>query len=220
MAKKIGISPDLLSKYKLGEAFPSIETLIYICHVYNMEIYSFLFKPLTEFDINMINLSKEYNSHIFRGKFFIYLLENPNKIKEFSVNFADKNIFILRDKTNKSKECFCSNFIYAKNSTSFNILSEEFGNIHVIFLSDSSKTRRNLGGIAAAYFFNESVTFNKMLFSKFKIDTKLYHYDLISMLSLNTNCKKVKFQLTKNDIEICNSFLEKVYNKRNCRTKK
>jgi len=33
LAKKIGISQDLLSKYKSGEAFPSIETLIYICQV-------------------------------------------------------------------------------------------------------------------------------------------------------------------------------------------
>lgn len=212
LAEKMGISPDLLSKYKLGEAFPSIETLIYTCHIYNLDIYSFLFNPLTELDIKRIHLSKEYNSHIFRCKHFVYYLESRNNIKEFSLNFGDKNIFLLKDENNNLKECFCSHFIYSKNSTSFNILSEELGNVHVIFLLNTPKPQKHLGGIAAAYFFNENIHFNKMLFSKFKINTELYHSDLLSILDLDSNYKKNGIELTKKDIEISNNFLEKIYN--------
>ena len=51
LAKKICISEDLLSKYKTGDAFPSIETLVYICEVYNISIDKLVSHPLTSIDI-------------------------------------------------------------------------------------------------------------------------------------------------------------------------
>lgn len=46
LAGKIGISEDLLSKYKSGDAFPSIETLLYISEVYNITIEKLISMPL------------------------------------------------------------------------------------------------------------------------------------------------------------------------------
>jgi transcriptional regulator with XRE-family HTH domain len=67
LAKKICISEDLLSKYKSAEAFPSIETLIYICEVYNLSMDKLIGMPLSLSDIRDLEYNKEteFNPELF-----------------------------------------------------------------------------------------------------------------------------------------------------------
>lgn len=74
MAGKIGISEDLLSKYKSGDAFPSIETLLYISEVYNITIEKLISIPLTAEDIENLENNNEIGSYIFEEKYYVYFL--------------------------------------------------------------------------------------------------------------------------------------------------
>lgn len=74
LAGKIGISEDLLSKYKSGDAFPSIETLLYISEVYNITIEKLISMPLTAEDIENLENNNEIGSDIFEEKYYVYFL--------------------------------------------------------------------------------------------------------------------------------------------------
>jgi transcriptional regulator with XRE-family HTH domain len=74
LASKIGVSEDLLSKYKSSEAFPSIETLIYICQVYNISLDKSIGTTLSISDFEKLMDKQETDVCIFEEKYYVYFL--------------------------------------------------------------------------------------------------------------------------------------------------
>ena len=119
LANKIGISEDLLSKYKSGDAFPSIETLLYICEVYNIGIEKLISIPLTAADIENLENNNELEFNIFEDKYYVYFLVT-NIAKEGSLHEG-----IVEIKNNNVTFKICSNDKVIKHFTGQYTISDK-----------------------------------------------------------------------------------------------
>lgn len=219
LAKKIGISEDLLSKYKSGEAFPSIETLIYICKVYSINISKFISEPLTTLDIEGIE-SRASNSglqlSVFEETYYVYfLVTNIRKegaihegIIEINENVA---LFKILSKGRVVKS-FNGHFIISDKLISFELRSSEDGNVYINMFKPNVNKNKYVGGLAMLLLpsdANSKPCCQKIIFSKIRIDRELYYNNLKEILNFYTDENAVgNIKISQAEDELTYNFIE------------
>lgn len=190
LAKKIGVSEDLLSKYKSGEAFPSIETLIYICRVYNISLDKFLSRELKAVDIEILENNKELNDEIFEEKYYTYfLVTNIGKegaIQEGRITFNhDEVTFEILGK-GKVVKSFKGKYKISEKLIFFNLQSGHDGIAYINMIKPNLNKNKYIGGIALMMLpsdANSKPCVQKILISKKSINREEYKYELREFLS-------------------------------------
>lgn len=190
LAKKIGVSEDLLSKYKSGEAFPSIETLIYISEVYDISISKLINTPLTATDIDNLENYKDEECNFFEKKYYVYfLVTNISKegaIHEGVIEISGNNVAfkILYNDT------IVKNFIGSYDSSDkliyFSLHSAEDGNAYINMSRPNVNKNKYVGGLAMLLLgsdANSKPCAQKILFSKVRLDRELYYDKLSGLLN-------------------------------------
>lgn len=192
LANKIGISEDLLSKYKSGDAFPSIETLLYICEVYNMGIEKLISIPLTAADIENLENNNEIEINIFEERYYVYFLVT-NIAKEGSIHEG-----IMEIKNNNVNFRICSHDKILKSFTGyysisdkiifFDLQSQSDGITYINMIKPNVNKNKYVGGLAMMLLpsdANSKPCVQKILFSKIKLDRNEYYNNLKEILSFS-----------------------------------
>ncbi|MGG5460918.1 helix-turn-helix domain-containing protein [Clostridium sp. B9] len=190
LAKKIGVSEDLLSKYKSGEAFPSIETLIYICKVYDISLEQLLNRTLTAIDIENLENNNGLNDEIFEEKYYTYfLVTNIGKegaIHEGRITFNGEEVsFNIFAKGNVVKS-FNGKYKTSEKLIFFNLQSGHDGIAYINMIKPNLNKNRYIGGIALMMLpsdANSKPCVQKILISKKQIDREEYKDELRKFLS-------------------------------------
>lgn len=214
LARKIGISEDLLSKYKSGAAFPSIETLLYISEIYNIKLNDFLTKPLNINDFT--STEDSIDDSIFEENYYAYfLVTNIGKegsIHEGALSFKENrvNFKIMKDK-NILKSF---NGVYHKTGRiiSIELTSSEDGNAYINMIKPSLNKKKYVGGFALLMLpsdANSKPCCQKIIISKYKIDRSDYSSELLHFLKFhNEKCEADSMKLSVSDDEIIYNFLQ------------
>ncbi len=213
LAKKIGISQDLLSKYKSGEAFPSIETLIYICQVYNINLNKFLTIPLTSLDIHKLESKHSLYEVIFENKYYVYFFVT-NMIKEGAlhegvIEFSRDEVTFKILSDDVVVKCFSGEYFIDDKLVSFNFHSINDGNAYISMIKPNVNINKYSGGLAMLSLpsdANSKPCCQKLLFSKTRINRELYYDKLKSLLSFHVDSNSF------GNIKISLSEDEKAYN--------
>lgn len=189
-AKKIGISEDLLSKYKSGGAFPSIETLIYISEVYGISIDKLIGTPLSIVELENIENNRTAELNAFEEKYYVYFL---------ATNIAREGVIhegVVEICNNDVKFDIFSNVEMVKSFTGicnvsdklifFNLQSPSDGTAYISMLRPNVNKYRYVGGLAMLMLpsdANSKPCAQKVLFSKVRIDRELHYDNLRKMLN-------------------------------------
>ena len=192
LANKIGISEDLLSKYKSGDAFPSIETLLYICEVYNIRIEKLISIPLTMGDVENLENNNELEFNIFEEKYYVYFLVT-NIAKEGSLH---EGIFEIKSGNVSFKICsndkviknFLGQYTISNKIIFFNLQSSNDGITYMNMIKPNVNKNKYVGGLAMMMLpsdANSKPCVQKILFSKIKLDRDVYYNDLKEILSFS-----------------------------------
>ncbi|MDY5911601.1 MAG: helix-turn-helix transcriptional regulator [Inconstantimicrobium porci] len=214
LAKKIGISEDLLSKYKSGAAFPSIETLLYISEIYNIKLNDFLTKPLSINDFSSDN--NDPDNSIFEDKYYAYfLVTNIGKkgvIHEGTLSFDENRVnFKILKNTNILKS-FDGLYHKTGRIISIELKSNEDGNAYINMIKPSLNKKKYVGGIALLMLpsdANSKPCCQKIIISKYKINRSDYNSDLLDFLKFhNKNYEADSMKLSVSDDEIIYNFLQ------------
>lgn len=196
LAKKIGISEDLLSKYKAGETFPTIETLIYICRVYNLDINNFISVPLDFIDIDRIENDEISFVDIFEKTYYVYFFVT-NSIKEGTIH---EGIVEIRDRNASFKiltgESVVKQFNGTYNNSNklifFNLFSKADGNAIINMIRPNINKSKYVGGVSMLLLSsdaNSKPCSQKIIFSKVRIDRELHYEKLKEILNFNIDGK-------------------------------
>ena len=214
LAKKIGISEDLLSKYKSGAAFPSIETLLYISEIYNIKLNDFLTKPLSINDFSSDN--NDPDNSIFEDKYYAYFLvtnigkKGVNHEGTLSFDENRENSKILKN-TNILKS-FDGLYHKTGRIISIELKSNEDGNAYINMIKPSLNKKKYVGGIALLMLpsdANSKPCCQKIIISKYKINRSDYNSDLLDFLKFhNKNYEADSMKLSVSDDEIIYNFLQ------------
>lgn len=194
LANKIGISEDLLSKYKSGDAFPSIETLLYICEVYNLEIGKLIATPLSAADIETLENDNEIEQNIFEERYFVYFfvtnIAREGAIHEGIVEIHGENVSFKICSNNNVIKCFAGKYIISDKIIFFNLHSPSDGNAYINMIKPNVNKNKYVGGVAMMMLpsdANSKPCVQKILFSKMKLDRDKYYTNLKEILSFNTD---------------------------------
>lgn len=196
LAKKIGVSEDLLSKYKSGEAFPTIETLIYICKVYNLNLNNFLNIPLDSMDIARIESLEGSITDLFEKSYYVYFfVTNSRKegaLHEGIVEIDDKrvNFKILSEETVVKQ--FYGTYTNSDKLIFFNLKSKSDGVVNINMIRPNLNKSKYVGGVSMLLLSsdaNSKPCSQKMIFSKVRIDRRLYNEKLNEILNFNLEGK-------------------------------
>lgn len=188
LANKIGVSEDLLSKYKSGEAFPSIETLIFISKVYNISMEKLVGMPMSLEDISIIEVERQEEENIFNSQYYVYFLvtnlSREGAIHEGTIEFNNnKVIFKILSKTEVIK-CFTGKYNFTDKLIFFNLTSEKDGSAYINIIKPNLNKDKYLGGVGILMLSsdaNSKPCAQKILFSRVKLDREL-EYDRIREL--------------------------------------
>lgn len=190
LSKKIGVSEDVLSKYKSGASFPNIETLMYICNIYNMDISKFLGTELTSLDIGNIEKNEDTYCSIFEEKYYVYfLVTNMTKvgtIHEGTIEFLSNNVVFEIHSNNRVIKHFSGDYSISDKLVSFNLHSFEDGNAHISMIKPNINKNKYVGGLSMlslASDANSKPCCQKILFSKIQIDRTANYENLKELLS-------------------------------------
>ena len=214
LAKKIGISEDLLSKYKSGAAFPSIETLLYISEIYNIRLDDFLTKPLNINDFSSDDNNMNYS--IFEESYYAYfLVTNIGKegvIHEGTLSFSENKVDfkILKDKN--ILKSFSGIYHETGRIISIELKSDEDGNAYINMIKPSLNKKKYVGGIALLMLpsdANSKPCCQKIIISKYKISRSDYSFYLLHFLKFhNENYEADSMKLSVSDDEVIYNFLQ------------
>ncbi|MBU5299280.1 helix-turn-helix transcriptional regulator [Clostridium sporogenes] len=202
LAKKIGVSEDLLSKYKSAEAFPSIETLIYICEVYNISIDKLTSIPLTAADMENLENNMDINTDIFEDKYYVYFLvtniAREGAIHEGIVEFFNDNVVFKILSNGQVVKLFKGDYNTFDKLIFFNLQSADDGITYINMAKPNVNKNKYVGGIALLMLpsdANSKPCVQKILFSEIRIDREL-HYERLKKL-LNFSCQETTFEHIK-----------------------
>lgn len=218
LAFKIGISEDLMSKYKCGDAFPSIETLIYICEVYNISMEKLISTPLTVEDIEKLENNEEIELDLFEEKYYVYfLVTNLSKegtIQEGIVHInKDKVIFKLISNQMVIKQ-FKGKYNVSDKLIFFNLHSLNDGCAHINMIKPNVNKSKYCGGVAMLMIpsdANSKPCVQKVLFSKIKIDRELYYDNLKELLEFNAKSSTLgHIKISQWEDELAYNFIAKL----------
>jgi transcriptional regulator with XRE-family HTH domain len=190
LAKKIGISEDLLSKYKSAEAFPSIETLIYICEVYNLSMDKLIGMPLSSSDISALEYDMETEFNIFEEKYYVYFLvtniAREGAIHEGVVEICNDNVIFKILSNGEVVKCFTGNYNISDKLIFFNLQSSKDGTSYINMIKPNVNKNKYVGGLAMLMLLsdaNSKPCAQKILFSKIRLDRELYYNNLKELLN-------------------------------------
>lgn len=192
LANKIGISEDLLSKYKSGDAFPSIETLLYICEVYNMGIEKLISNPLTAADIENLENSNELEINIFEEKYYVYFLvtniAKEGSIHEGIMDIQNNNVNFKICSHDKIIKSFNGYYSISDKIIFFDLKSQSDGITYINMIKPNVNKNKYVGGLAMMLLpsdANSKPCAQKILFSKIRLDRDEYYNKLKEILSFS-----------------------------------
>ena len=192
LANKIGISEDLLSKYKSGDAFPSIETLLYICEVYNIGIEKFISSPLTAANIENLENNNELEFNIFEEKYYVYFLvtniAKEGSLHEGIVELKNGNVSFKICSNDKVIKYFTGHYTISDKIIFFSLQSSNDGITYINMVKPNVNKNKYVGGLAMMMLpsdANSKPCVQKILFSKIKLDRDLYYNNLKEILSFS-----------------------------------
>lgn len=193
LANKIGISEDLLSKYKSGDAFPAIETLIYICGVYNIGIEKFITMPLSSADIENLENDNEVEHNIFEERYYLYFLvtniAKEGAIHEGIVEINNENVDFKICSKGQVIKCFRGSYTISDKIIFFNLQSPNDGITYINMIKPNVNKNKYVGGVAMMMLpsdANSKPCVQKILFSKIKLDRDAHYTKLREILNFNT----------------------------------
>lgn len=219
LAKKICISEDLLSKYKSGEAFPSIETLLYICEVYSISLDKLISTPLSSADIDNLGDTPENENNIFSEKYYIYLLVTnvamEGAIHEGLIELCNNNV-IFKILSNKAViKYYSGSYTTSDKLVFFNLESKADGIAYINMIRPNININRYVGGLAMLLLpsdANSKPCVQKILFSRIKIDRELYCSKLKELLSFRTDGPTSgNFKISQWEDELAYNFILKLH---------
>ncbi|EKQ57958.1 MULTISPECIES: helix-turn-helix transcriptional regulator [unclassified Clostridium] len=192
LANKIGISEDLLSKYKSGDAFPSIETLLYICEVYNIEIEKLISIPLTAVDIESLENDTGIEHNIFDERYYVYFfvtnIAKEGAIHEGVMEIHKENVSFKICSSGKVIKCFTGRFTISDKIIFFNLNSHNDGTTYINMIKPNVNKNKYVGGVAMMMLpsdANSKPCVQKILFSKVRLNRDEYYANLKEILSFN-----------------------------------
>jgi transcriptional regulator with XRE-family HTH domain len=192
LAKKIGISEDLLSKYKSGEAFPSIETLIYICEVYKISMEKLIYTPLTISDIEGLESNEELSFNMFEEKYYVYFLvtniAREGTIHEGVIEIFNGDVVFKIISNSEVVKSFNGEYNISDKLIFFNLKSLSDGIAYINMIKPNVNKNKYVGGLAMLMLpsdANSKPCSQKILFSKVRLDRKLYYNNLKKLLSFS-----------------------------------
>lgn len=190
LSKKIGVSQDLLSKYKSGEAFPSIETLIYLCEVYNISLNKFINTPLTTMDILNIVNNDELDSSIFEEKYYVYFyvtnIAKEGAIHEGIVEINNNTVTFKILSNENIVKYFNGSYNVSDKLIYFDLKSSNDGNAYINMIKPNVNKNKYVGGLAMLLLpsdANSKPCCQKTIFSKIRLDRELYFDNLKELLN-------------------------------------
>lgn len=218
LAKKIGVSEDLLSKYKSGEAFPAIETLMYICEVYNISLEKLISIPLTAGDIESMATNNINELNIFEEKYYAYFLvtniAKEGAIHEGIVEFSNDAVaFKILSRASVVKH-FKGNYRASEKLIAFNLNSESDGAAYISMIKPNINKNKYLGGLAMLMLpsdANSKPCVQKILFSRIRLDREIYYDNLKELLNFNAEeLNRGSIKLSQWEDETAYNFLQKL----------
>jgi transcriptional regulator with XRE-family HTH domain len=213
LAKKIGITEDLLSKYKSGDAFPAIETLIYISEVYGININKLVTTTLTVEEVDRMENNMDIDTNIFEERYYTYFFVT-NKSKEGAIHEGIMEIarndvtfkILSEDKVVKS---FVGNYSISEKLIFFNLYSSEDGNAYINMIKPNINKNKYVGGLAMLLLpsdANSKPCVQKVLFSKKRIDRGSNYEKLRDIISFKLD------EITFGNVKISPAEDEEAYN--------
>ena len=194
LANKIGISEDLLSKYKSGDAFPSIETLLYVCEVYNMGIEKLISTPLTATHLESLENNNELESNIFEDKYYVYFLvtniAKEGGLHEGIIEIKNNNVSFKICSHDKVIKCFTGKYTISDKIIFFNLQSPNDGITYINMIKPNVNKNKYVGGMAMMMLpsdANSKPCVQKLLFSKIKLDREVHYNKLKEILSFSVD---------------------------------
>lgn len=189
-ANKIGISEDLLSKYKSGGAFPSIETLLYICEVYDLSIDKLISTPLSAVEIERLEINIDTKSNIFEDTYYVYFLvtnvEKQGAIHEGIVTIYNNSVKFNIFSNNEIVKCFIGDYSILDRLIFFNLRSPSNSIAYINMIKPNLNKNKYLGGLGMLMLpsdANSKPCVQKILFSKVRIDRELHYTKLKDLLN-------------------------------------
>lgn len=196
LANKIGVSEDLLSKYKASDAFPSIETLIYICKTYHLTMDDFLSVKLPSSYFEQLSQSINTSNSIFKENYYCYFfVTNSSKegsIHEGTLSISQSNaVFKILGEKAIIKE-FKGLYNVCENLIFFNLYSPTDGCAYITMIKPSLNKSKYIGGISLLSLpsdANSKPCCQKIIISSIKIDREKYCSDLNNFLNFSLDTK-------------------------------
>lgn len=192
LAKKIGVSEDLLSKYKTGEAFPSIETLMYICEIYGISMEKLISLPLTTTDIENMETSLDVDFNVFEENYYAYFLvtniARGGAIHEGVIEIINNNAVFKILANGEEIKCFSGRYSISDKLISFNLYSQSDGTASISMIKPNVNKERYFGGLTMLMLpsdANSKPCVQKLLLSKIQIDREMYYSSLKEFLNFN-----------------------------------
>jgi transcriptional regulator with XRE-family HTH domain len=193
LAKKIGVSEDLLSKYKSGEAFPSIETLVYICNVYNLTVDKFITEPLDLSDIEVLASNVETEFNIFEEKYYVYFqvtnIHREGALHEGTIEVLNNDVTFKILSNDEVIKAFTGSYSVTDKLLFFNLHNPKEGNTYINMIKPNVNKNKYVGGLAMLLLpsdANSKPCAQKLLFSKLRLDRDLYYKDMKELLNFST----------------------------------
>jgi len=218
LAKKIGISEDLLSKYKSSEAFPSIETLLYICEVYNLTLEKLISIPLITMDLENTENVNEVEFNIFEEEYYVYFLvtniAREGAIHEGVIEFLNDEVTFKILSRGEEVKAFKGNYDISDKLIFFNLQSPKDGTAYINMIKPNVNKNKYVGGVTLLMLpsdANSKPCAQKLLFSKIRLDRELYYNNLKELLSCATTGETFEhIKISQYEDEIAYNFIGKL----------
>jgi len=183
----------LLSKYKTGEAFPSIETLIYICEAYDISISNLIDTPLTAQDIETLDYHQDIDFNVFEERYYVYFLvtniAKEGAVHEGIIEILGNQVTFKILSSDKVVKFFTGSYFFCDKLTYFNLQSRKDGNAYINMFRPNVNKNKYVGGVAMlllASDANSKPCAQKVLFSKIRLDREVYYSKLRELLDFYT----------------------------------
>jgi Predicted transcription factor, homolog of eukaryotic MBF1 len=218
LARKIGLSEDLLSKYKSGEAFPSIETLIYISKIYNISMDKLIGTPLSSEDIEKLENNQAIEFKIFEEKYYVYFfvtnIAKEGTIHEGVLEVHNSNVVFRILSNGDIVKAFTGTYTIFDKLIYFNLQNSEEGIAFISMIKPNVNKNKYVGGLAMLMLpsdANSKPCTQKILFSKIRINRELHYGKLKELLNF---CNEENFfghvKLSQWDDEGAYNFIRKL----------
>lgn len=222
LAKKIGISEDLLSKYKAGDAFPSIETLVYASRVYNIEMDKLVNVPFNSEDVERLEGEKNTEAEFtFERRYYTYFLvtnmDREGAIHEGSLDFYGKSIVFKIMAGSDIVKKFKGNVSLSDKLISFHLHSDEDGDAFISMIRPNVNKMALVGGTGIFMLpsdANSKPCAQKIIFSMVKIDRQKYNRELKELLNFKVLASEFgNVKMSRTEDENVYNFIENVVKK-------